>query len=348
MREGKELPSGAVLVAKSILHSSLWTKPLPERVLALYFICKAFWKPGYDKGRPVERGQFYDSIRNIAKSNGIAYSTTNRAISNLIKDGFMDQKRISGSFLFTIPNYNKYQDFTQYRKFRNDESGSESGSVNEISDPPASGISTREAPHLHQRSATASLVDQTDPPEKRPLIQKQYKQETGDKHTDSDQKPKDIVEDIQALMDTQTSVPITGDFQVFLKMAKHRKIKGSAFQFRDFIPGWIASHGPKHVNDVLLREDIDGASIYDLDRQFFKKEFKTEAPKKSNYRDAKAGKLTPEETGKTFDEYFKGDPMDRVVDLTGRVFRKSNGEYKLDKKETKEEQDFIKNQKQGG
>ncbi len=113
-----EIPDGAVIVARAIVNSSLWTMRPEDRVLAITCICKANWKPGRffdgEKSTDIRRGQFVTSLKKLAKESGLSLKQTRTGLKHLEKCGFLARKSTHAWTLITIPKYDFYQDLNKY------------------------------------------------------------------------------------------------------------------------------------------------------------------------------------------------------------------------------------------
>lgn len=122
---GAEIQDGAVLVARAILNSSLWTMSLADRVVAITCICLACWKPRkwFDGKEQVtlERGQFVRGRKKLAQECGISEDQLRTSIEHLEIVGFLTRKITSRYTVFTIPKYSHYQDLTKYSDSSNHE-----------------------------------------------------------------------------------------------------------------------------------------------------------------------------------------------------------------------------------
>src|SRR6185436_8167007 len=93
---GAEIPDGAVLVARAILNSSLWTMRMEDRIVALTCICLANWRArswfnGKENVR-IERGQFVRSWDHLAEACKLSVQTTRTSVKNLELVGFLTRK----------------------------------------------------------------------------------------------------------------------------------------------------------------------------------------------------------------------------------------------------------------
>jgi len=113
-----EIPDGAVLVARAILNSSLWTQRMPDRILAITCICVANWRPRkiWFDGHQIEvgRGQFIRSIQQLAEASRLTVQNVRSSLNHLISTGFLTRIPKGQSYLYTVSKYDKYQDLTKY------------------------------------------------------------------------------------------------------------------------------------------------------------------------------------------------------------------------------------------
>lgn len=117
-RMGAEIQDGAVLVARAILNSSLWTMRAEDKVVAITCIAIANWKDGkwFDGTDeiPIKRGQFVRSWAGLAEESGESVQTVRTSVQHLEKVGFLTRKSTGRYHVFTIPKYSHYQDLTKY------------------------------------------------------------------------------------------------------------------------------------------------------------------------------------------------------------------------------------------
>jgi hypothetical protein len=126
-----EIPDGAVLVARAILNSSLWTMPNNCRLLAITGICIACWRPRkwWDGKKEVilQRGQFVRSWQGLSTSAQLTIKEIRRASEHLEKVDFWARKRAGRYSIFTIHKYEHYQDMGKYSDSVVREEGKEVG-----------------------------------------------------------------------------------------------------------------------------------------------------------------------------------------------------------------------------
>jgi len=117
-----EIPDGAVLVARAVLNSSLWTMRAEDRVVAMTCICLANWQPKkwFDgtKDMVIERGQFVRSWEDFAEACGLSLQKTRTSVKHLEKVGFLTRKPTGHYTLYTIPKYDFYQNLANYSDSR--------------------------------------------------------------------------------------------------------------------------------------------------------------------------------------------------------------------------------------
>lgn len=115
---GAEIPDGAVLVARAILNSSIWTMRAEDRLVAITCICLANWRPrSWFNGKEhitIGKGQFVRSWEHLAEACKLSVQSVRTSVKNLQNVGFLTRKLTGHVQLFTIPKYSHYQDLTKY------------------------------------------------------------------------------------------------------------------------------------------------------------------------------------------------------------------------------------------
>jgi hypothetical protein len=113
-----EIPDGAVIVARAILNSSLWTMRSDDRVVAMTCIalCNKVPKRWFDgkKDLLIPRGSFVRSWGNFVKSCGLPLQVVRTSIKHLKSSDFLTQVSTRSYTVFTLPKYEHYQDLTKY------------------------------------------------------------------------------------------------------------------------------------------------------------------------------------------------------------------------------------------
>lgn len=113
--------SGKFTIDREIFDNPIWRRPIEFR-LFFYIVGNAVWKEeGIDnRGVHVGRGQYLRSYRNLrqdlmyVEENTEKYyglATIKRAVDELIKDGRITKKDTVCGTLFTVVNYELYQQF---------------------------------------------------------------------------------------------------------------------------------------------------------------------------------------------------------------------------------------------
>ncbi|MDI6773616.1 MAG: hypothetical protein QME77_13670 [bacterium] len=115
---GAEIPDGAVIVARAIINSSLWTMRPADCKLAVTCICLANWKPAkwFDgqAERIIRRGEFVTSRDRLAKVSGLSVQTTRTSLRRLGKVGFLTLNLTRAYTVVYLPKYDLYQDLSKY------------------------------------------------------------------------------------------------------------------------------------------------------------------------------------------------------------------------------------------
>ncbi len=115
---GAEIPAGAVLVARAITNSSLWTMRSEDRILAITCICMANWRPKSwfdgERSTSLERGQFITSLENLAEAAKLTIRSVRTSLKNLEKVGFLTRKVTQRWTLVSVCKYDHYQKMENY------------------------------------------------------------------------------------------------------------------------------------------------------------------------------------------------------------------------------------------
>jgi len=144
---GKEraLPDGAVLIARKILSSPLWRLSAQDRVVAITCLLVAKYVPGTwsDGCHEIElvRGQFCASWEQLAQWCNLPSGKVQGSIQRLKSIEFLVQSVNEGCQVFMIPNYDYYQDPSNYGELIQDETGRKQGQTEREAgrDPAGSG-----------------------------------------------------------------------------------------------------------------------------------------------------------------------------------------------------------------
>lgn len=113
-----EIPDGAVIVARAILNSSLWTMRAEDRIVAITCVCLANFRPKrwFDGHKEIQigRGQFVRSLEGLAEAARVTKKVLRTSLQHLENTGFLARSRAQRYTLYTIPKYDHYQDLTKY------------------------------------------------------------------------------------------------------------------------------------------------------------------------------------------------------------------------------------------
>lgn len=119
-----EIPEGAVVVARAILNSSLWTMRVQDRVVAMTCIALCNFKDrDWFDGQEwvtIKRGQFVRSRKNLATACNVSVQTLRTSLKRLEKERsggeipFLTRKVTRRYTLYTLPKYEFYQDLKHY------------------------------------------------------------------------------------------------------------------------------------------------------------------------------------------------------------------------------------------
>jgi hypothetical protein len=112
------LPEGAILIARKILDSTLWTLPPQDRVVAITCLLMANYFPGSwsDGAHEVglARGQFAATWEKLSEWCHLTQDEIEESMRRLESTEFIVRRMVEGCQVFTIPNYNYYQDASKY------------------------------------------------------------------------------------------------------------------------------------------------------------------------------------------------------------------------------------------
>lgn len=117
---GKErpIPEGAVLIARKILRSPLWKLPAQDRVVAITCLLVAKYMPGTwtDGAHEIElsRGQFSATTEELAQWCHLPVDKVLESMAKLKDIEFVVETPREGCKVFVIPNYEYYQDPSNY------------------------------------------------------------------------------------------------------------------------------------------------------------------------------------------------------------------------------------------
>lgn len=113
-----EIPDGAVLVARAILNSSLWTMRADDRVVAMTCIALCNRKPrrwwNGEREILIETGQFVRSREGLAKACNLPLQRVRTSVQHLENTGFLTRKSTRAYTVYSLPKYQHYQDLAKY------------------------------------------------------------------------------------------------------------------------------------------------------------------------------------------------------------------------------------------
>lgn len=104
--------TGQILLHRKIIEWG-WYTEINTKVLFIHMLLKANWKEGNFKGTTVPRGSFVSSIAKLAEETGLTGDEVRTAISHLIQTGEITKQSTNKYTVFTVVNYNLYQDITK-------------------------------------------------------------------------------------------------------------------------------------------------------------------------------------------------------------------------------------------
>lgn len=113
-----EIPDGAVLIARAIFNSSLWTMRDQDRILAITLIGIANWqdRKWFDGEREIviKRGELVRSLDDLAEAARLSVQKVRTSLSHLEKTGFLTRKPTRRYTHITLCKYDFYQNMSNY------------------------------------------------------------------------------------------------------------------------------------------------------------------------------------------------------------------------------------------
>lgn len=108
-RKAVRQTDGWISISRNILEWG-WYKDKNTFKLFLHMLLKANWKDGEFMGVKIERGSFATSLTTLVVETGLSEREVRTAIKHLESTGEVTGKRHSKFTVFTIKNYNTYQE----------------------------------------------------------------------------------------------------------------------------------------------------------------------------------------------------------------------------------------------
>lgn len=90
-----------------------WYSDINTCRLFIHMLLKANWQEGKFRGTTVPRGSFVSSISKLAEETGLTNDEVRTAISHLISTNEITKQSTNKYTVFTVVNYNLYQDATE-------------------------------------------------------------------------------------------------------------------------------------------------------------------------------------------------------------------------------------------
>lgn len=103
------MDSGFITLSRKILDWEWYKNPNTMRVF-IHCLLLANWKDGRFEGHRVPRGSFVSSYQSISKGTGLSVQQTKTAIKHLILTRELTKSSFSKFSIFTVVNYDLYQD----------------------------------------------------------------------------------------------------------------------------------------------------------------------------------------------------------------------------------------------
>jgi hypothetical protein len=152
-----EIPDGAVLVARAILNSSLWTMRADDRVVAMTCIAlcnrrRRRWWNG-EREITIETGQFVRSREGLAKACNLPLQRVRTSVQHLENTGFLTRKSTRSYTVYSLPKYQHYQDLAKYSDSAISEANPDSNPPLTRDQPAANHKQQHRQPSVHSESA---------------------------------------------------------------------------------------------------------------------------------------------------------------------------------------------------
>lgn len=120
---------GFVVIWRKILDSKIFSYDITTSGVAITCILKANWQSKYWHGRKIERGQFITSQVKFARECKLSRKQLRTVIDRLVEADFLDIKTDNKYTLFTVINYNTYQDYNEPRGQQKGQQGANEGTT---------------------------------------------------------------------------------------------------------------------------------------------------------------------------------------------------------------------------
>lgn len=121
-----------IKISRKILEWEWWGNINVCR-LFIYMLLKANWKDGNFQGREIKRGSFVSSYPRLESETGLTINEIRTAILKLKSTGEITVKSYSKYSVFTIKNYDSYQDINSQNNSQcNTQSTGKSQSINSL------------------------------------------------------------------------------------------------------------------------------------------------------------------------------------------------------------------------
>lgn len=90
-----------------------WYRNINTKTLFIHMLLKANWKEGKFEGKTIPRGSFVSSLDILAKETSLTVDEVRTALKHLIFTKEITKQSFSKYTVFTVVNYNEYQDITK-------------------------------------------------------------------------------------------------------------------------------------------------------------------------------------------------------------------------------------------
>ena len=104
---------GYILLHRSILNWE-WYKDLKTKMLFLYCLLRANWKPAEYRGHHIDRGQFVSTLENLSADTGLSVGEVRTALKHLTSTGELTSGMKGKYRVITVNNYDHYQNINSF------------------------------------------------------------------------------------------------------------------------------------------------------------------------------------------------------------------------------------------
>ena len=104
---------GYILLHRSMLDWE-WYKDLKTKMLFLYCLLRANWKPAEYRGHHIDRGQFVSTLEHLSADTGLSVGEVRTALKHLTSTGELTSGMKGKYRVITVNNYDHYQNINSF------------------------------------------------------------------------------------------------------------------------------------------------------------------------------------------------------------------------------------------